>query len=130
MTAKNVDEYLEKLPDGQRAVLEDLRQTIKAISPEITELISYDIPSFKYKDRQFVAFAAHPGHCNFFIMSYPIMDAYESDLKRFETDKATIRFIVDNPLPTALLRKLLKARIAEIEAVLTRKEQSKAGKWI
>ena len=130
MTAKNVDEYLEKLPDGQRAVLEDLRQTIKAMSPEITELISYDIPSFKYKGRQFVAFAAYPGHCNFIIMSYPIMEAYESDLKRFETDKATIRFIVDNPLPTALLRKLLKARIAEIEAVLTRKEQSKAGKWI
>lgn len=130
MTAKNVDEYLEKLPDGQRAVLDDLRRTIKSISPEITELISYDIPSFKYRGRQFVAFAAYPGYCNFTIMSYPIMDAYESDLERFETDKATIRFTVDNPLPTVLLRKLLKARIAEIEAVLTRKEQSKAGKWI
>jgi uncharacterized protein YdhG (YjbR/CyaY superfamily) len=130
MTAKDVDAYLEKLPGDQRAVLEDLRRTIKAISPEITELISYDIPSFKYKGRQFVAFAAYPGHCNFLIMSYPIMEAFKSELKRFETDKATIRFTMEKPLPAALLRKLIKARIAEIEAVLTRKKQSKIGTWM
>jgi uncharacterized protein YdhG (YjbR/CyaY superfamily) len=117
MNEITVDEYLDKLPRDQRTVLEDLRQTIKALSPEITELISYGIPSFKYKGRQFVAFAAYPSHINFLIMSYPIMETFKSDLKRFETDKATIRFTVEKPMPAALLKKLIKARMAEIEAV-------------
>jgi uncharacterized protein YdhG (YjbR/CyaY superfamily) len=128
MNEQTVDEYLDKLPKGQRAVLEDIRQTIKALSPEITELISYGIPSFKYKGRQFVAFAAYPGHINFLIMSYPIMAAFKAELKRFETDKATIRFTVEKPISTALLKKLVKARMAEIEFVLARKKQSQTGK--
>lgn len=127
MTAKDVDDYLKKLPSEQQAVLENVRQSIKAMSPEITELISYGIPSFKYRGRQFVAFAAYPTHCNFLIMSYALMDTYKSDLKRFETDKATIRFTVNKPLPSSLLKKLVKARMAEIDVVLTRK-MSKAGK--
>lgn len=127
MTAKDVDDYLKKLPSEQQAVLENVRQSIQAMSPEITELISYGIPSFKYRGRQFVAFAAYPTHCNFLIMSYALMDTYKSDLKRFETDKATIRFTVDKPLPSSLLNKLVKARMAEIDVVLTRK-MSKAGK--
>jgi uncharacterized protein YdhG (YjbR/CyaY superfamily) len=117
MNEITVDEYLGKLPRDQRTVLENLRRTIKALSPEITELISYGIPSFKYKGRQFVAFAAYPSHINFLIMSYPIMETFKSDLKRFETDKATIRFTVEKPMPAALLKKLIKARMAEIEAV-------------
>ena len=127
MTAKDVDDYLKKIPNEQRAVLENIRQSIQALSPEITELISYGIPSFKYKGRQFVAIAAYPTHCNFLIMSYALMDRYKSDLKRFETDKATIRFTVDKPLPSSLLKKLVKARMTEIDAVLTQK-MSKAGK--
>lgn len=123
MNEITVDEYLDKLPKDQRTVLEDLRRTIKALSPEITELISYGIPSFKYKGRQFVAFAAYPGHINFLIMSYPIMETFKSDLKRFETDKATIRFTVERPLPAALLKKLIKARMAEIESVSARKKK-------
>lgn len=117
MNETTVDEYLAKLPRDQQAALQNLRQTIKALSPEITELISYGIPSFKYKRRQFVAFAAYPSHINFLIMSYPIMEAFKSDLKRFETDKATIRFTVDKPISTALLKKLVKARMAEIDSV-------------
>jgi uncharacterized protein YdhG (YjbR/CyaY superfamily) len=125
MTAKDVDDYLKKLPSEQRAALENIRQSIKAMSPEITELISYSIPSFKYKGRQFVAFAAYPTHFNFLIMSYAIMDTYKSELKRFETDKATIRFKVDKPLPASLLKKLVKARMAEIDDMLTRKRASR-----
>lgn len=128
MNEQTVDEYLDKLPKDQRAVLENLRQIIKTLSPEITELISYGIPSFKYKGRQFVAFAAYPSHINFLIMSYPIMAAFKAELKRFETDKATIRFTFDKPMPVTLVRKLVKARIAEIESVLARKKQSQKGK--
>lgn len=122
MNEMTVDEYLSGLPQDQQAVLENLRQTIKALSPEITELISYDIPSFKYKGRQFVAFAAYPTHCNFLIMSYPLMEAFKADLKRFETDKATIRFPYDKPMSASLVRKLVKARMAEIDSLMSRKK--------
>ena len=126
MNETEVDEYLSKLPDAQRAVLEKLRQTIKSLSPEITELISYSIPSFKYKGRQFVAFAAYPSHFNFLLMSYPLMETFKSDLRRFETDKATIRFTIVKPLPIPLLKKLVSARLAEIDAALTQKKPAKA----
>ena len=125
MNETTVDEYLDKLPKGQRTVLENLRQTIKSLSPEITELISYDIPSFKYKGRQFVAFAAYPTHCNFLLMSYPLMETFKTDLKRFETDKATIRFTFEKPMSAALLKKLVKARMAEIDARLIPKKHTK-----
>lgn len=127
MNEMTVNEYLNKLPNDQRAVLEKIRQTIKAFSPEITELISYSIPSFKYKGRQFVAFAAYPSHINFLIMSYPIMETFKSDLKRFETDKATIRFTVEKPMPVTLLKKLIRARMAEIDISASRKKQTNAG---
>lgn len=126
MNETAVDEYLSKLPDDQRALLEKLRQTIKSLSPEITELISYSIPSFKYKGRQFVAFAAYPTHSNFLLMSYPLMETFKSDLRRFETDKATIRFTIDKPMPIPLLKKLVSARMAEIDAALTQKKPAKA----
>lgn len=123
MNEITVDEYLKKLPKDQQAILEKLRQTIKSLSPEITELISYGIPSFKYKGRQFVAFAAYPVHINFLIMSYPIMETFKSELKRFETDKATIRFTVEKPMPAVLLKKLIKARMAEVESVSAGKKK-------
>ena len=122
MNESDVDEYLSKLPDDQRTVLEKLRQTIRSLSPEITELISYSIPSFKYKGRQFVAFAAYPSHCNFLLMSYPLMETFKSDLRRFETDKATIRFTIEEPLPIPLLKKLVSARRAEIDTALSQKK--------
>lgn len=128
MNEMTVDEYLSGLLQDQRVVLENLRQTIKALSPEITELISYDIPSFKYKGRQFVAFAAYPTHCNFLIMSYPLMEAFKADLKRFETDKATIRFAYDKPMSVSLVRKLVRARMAEIDNVAGRKKHTKKEK--
>jgi uncharacterized protein YdhG (YjbR/CyaY superfamily) len=122
MNEITVEEYLDKLPKEQKVVLEKLRQTIKALSPEITELISYDIPSFKYKGRQFVAFAAYPTHCNFLLMSYPLMETFKTDLKRFETDKATIRFMYDKPMSASLVKKLVRARMAEIDSVMKQKK--------
>ena len=125
MNETDLDEYLSKLPDDQRAVLEKLRQTIMALSPDITELISYSIPSFKYKGRQFVAFAAYPSHWNFLLMSYPLMETFKSEPKRFETDKATIRFTIEKPLPIPLLKKLGNARMAEIDTAISQKKPTK-----
>lgn len=124
MNTGTVDEYLKKLPRSQREALENLRQTIKSVSPdEMKELISYSIPSFKYKGRQFMSYAGYPDTCTFILMSYAVMDAFKTDLRRFKTDKATIFFSAVKPLPAALVRRLVRARMAEIDSLLARKKK-------
>lgn len=113
--AESVDYYLSSVPPGARAALERLRGIIKAAAPDATEGISYRIPVFKYRG-MLVGFAAYKDHCSFFTMSPSVMVAFEDDLSPYDTSKGTIRFPVSKPLPVALVRKLVKARIAENEA--------------
>lgn len=114
----SVDEYLEGVPEEARAALERLRKVIKAAAPKATETVSYQIPTFKYHG-MLVGFAAFKNHLSFFVMSPFLMDAHRDELKAYDTAKATIRFQADKPLPTALVKKLVKARIEENEARAT-----------
>ena len=110
MTApKDVDGYLAALPQRQRAALEKLRKTIRAAAPRAEEVISYGIPAFWYQGYGIVWYAAWKNHCSL----YPISGSIRRELKGYDTAKGTIRFAVDEPLPTALVKKLVKARIAE-----------------
>ena len=112
---KDVDEYLEGVPEPARGTLNKVRAAIRsAAPPEATEAISYRIPTFKYKGN-LVAFAAFSNHCSFFPMSLAIMAAFKNELKAFDTSKGTIRFPLDKPLPAALVKKMVKARVAERE---------------
>jgi len=114
--ATDVDEYLARLPEDARAALMKLRKTIKAAVPKAaTEVISYQIPAYKHHGL-LVGFAASNGLCTFHIMSTAVTSAHAEELKDYKTGKASIRFAPDNPPPAALLRKLIKARIAENEA--------------
>lgn len=112
--AKTVDEYLAGLSDGQRAALERLRRTIRAAAPNAEECISYQLPAFRLNG-MLVAFGATSNHCAFYPMSSSNVEAHRAELKDYETSKGTIRFQPDKPLPAALVRKLVKARIAENE---------------
>ena len=112
--AKDVDEYLAGLPKAARATLERLRKTIKAAAPMAAEGISYQMPMYKHHG-MVVGFAAFKDHCSIFPGS-AVMDAHKEELKRYDTSKGTIRFPANKPLPTALVKKLVKARIAENEA--------------
>jgi uncharacterized protein YdhG (YjbR/CyaY superfamily) len=112
---KNIAEYLADVPEPARSTLQKIRTSIRsAVPPEATEAISYRIPTFKYKG-SLVAFAAFSHHCSFFPMSYAVIGAFKNELKAFEVSKGTIRFPVDKPLPAALVKKMVKARIAENE---------------
>jgi uncharacterized protein YdhG (YjbR/CyaY superfamily) len=113
--AETVDEYLAAVPEDVRAALEKVRKTIKSAAPKATEVISYQIPAFKHHGL-LVGFAASRAHCTFHIMSVAVTSAHADDLKNYEIGKASIRFTPDKPLPTALVRKLVKARIVENEA--------------
>ncbi len=110
--AKTINEYLAALSKDQRAALQKLRKAIRAAAPKAQECISYQVPAFRLAGRFFVAFGAAANHCSFFPGSFPI-EAHKKDLKGYDTSKGTIRFPADKPLPVALVRKLVKARIAE-----------------
>jgi uncharacterized protein YdhG (YjbR/CyaY superfamily) len=109
---KTIDEYLAALSDDKRAALEKLRKTIKAAAPGAEECISYQLAAFR-QNGMLVAFGATANHCAFYLMSSSTVEAHQDDLKDYDTSKGTIRFQADKPLPVALVRKLVKARIAE-----------------
>jgi uncharacterized protein YdhG (YjbR/CyaY superfamily) len=112
---KNVDEYLAGVPEPARSTLNKIRAAIRsAVPPEATEAISYRIPAFKYKG-VLVWFAAFSNHCSLFPTA-AVIEAFKNELKGFSTSKGTIHFPTDKPLPTALIKKLVKARIAQIES--------------
>jgi uncharacterized protein YdhG (YjbR/CyaY superfamily) len=112
---KNVAEYLAGLPEPARSTLNKIRAMIRsAAPPEATEAISYGIPTFKYKG-SLVGFAAFSSHCSFFPMNGSAVEKFKNQLKHFQTSKGTIRFPVDKPLSAALVRKLVKARVAQNE---------------
>ena len=113
---KNIDEYLAGVPEPARSTLNKIRAVIRsAVPPEATEAITYRIPTFKYKG-SLVAFAAFRNHCSFFPMSGSVIEAFKNDLKHFHTSKGTIQFPVDQPLSSVLVRKLVKARVAQNES--------------
>ena len=111
--AKTIDDYLAALSVDKRAALEKLRKTIKATVPKAEECISYGLPAFRLDGRPLVAFGAGANHCAFYPMSSSTVEAHKEDLEGYETSKGTIRFQPDKPLPAALVRKLVKARIAD-----------------
>jgi uncharacterized protein YdhG (YjbR/CyaY superfamily) len=112
---KIVDEYLAGVPEPARSTLNRVCAAIRsALPPEATEVISYRVPTFKYKG-PLLGFAAFSDHCSLFVMNPSVMDTFKNELKDFDTSKGTIRFPVDKPLPAAFVKKLVKARIAQNE---------------
>ena len=114
-TAATIDEYLASVSDDKRPALEKLRNTIRSIAPKAEECISYGIPAFRLNG-MLVGFGATSKHCALYLMSGTIVEAFREDLRGYDTSKGTIRFQADNPLPVALVKKLVRARIAENES--------------
>ena len=112
LKATSTDAYLTALPAEQRVALERLRRTIRAAAPRAEECVSYSLPAFR-QDGVLVAFGASAKHCSFFPMSPAVIAAHAEELRGFETSKGTIRFQPDKPLPAGLVRRLVKARLAE-----------------
>jgi uncharacterized protein YdhG (YjbR/CyaY superfamily) len=118
---QTVDDYLAALPEDARAALEKLRKIIKAAAPKAAEVISYQMPMYKHHG-MLVGFAAFKDHCSFFPGAQPLA-TYKDELKAYKTSKGTIRFSIDKPLPAALVKKIVKNRIAENEKRAAKKEK-------
>jgi uncharacterized protein YdhG (YjbR/CyaY superfamily) len=111
-TPKTVEEYLAGIPEPARSTLQRVRSAIRSAMPaEAAEAISYGIPAIKYKGT-LVWFAAFSNHCSLF-PGASVINAFKNELKGYKTSKGTIHFPVDKPLPAALVKKIVKARLAE-----------------
>ena len=110
--ADSVADFFAKLPPAQRATLQKVRRMIKQIVPRGEERISYGMPAIFHEGRIVVWFGAGKDHCAIYPGARPIAEN-KAALKGYSTSKGTVRFPVDEPLPATLVRKLVKARIAE-----------------
>jgi uncharacterized protein YdhG (YjbR/CyaY superfamily) len=110
---KTIDDYLATVDADKQAVLQKLRKTIKSIVPKAEECFSYGLPAFRLNGKPIAAFAAAAKHCAYYPMSGSVIAALKEELKDYETSKGAIRFQAAKPLPVALVRKLIKTRLAE-----------------
>jgi uncharacterized protein YdhG (YjbR/CyaY superfamily) len=112
LAPKTVDAYLAAVPEPAHSTLQQVRAAIRsALPPDATEAISYGIPAFMHNG-PLIWFAAFSNHCSLFPTA-SVIEAFKKELKGYQTSKGTIHFPVDKPLPTALVKKMVKARLAE-----------------
>jgi uncharacterized protein YdhG (YjbR/CyaY superfamily) len=112
---KTVDDYLAALPAKEREVLQELRQVIKSTAPQAEEVISYNIPLYKHHGH-LVGFAAFKHHCSLFVTNSAVREQFAKELEPYDVKNTAIHFSVEKPLPAALVKKIVKSRIAENEA--------------
>jgi uncharacterized protein YdhG (YjbR/CyaY superfamily) len=105
------DDYLAAVSADKRAALKALRKVIKGAAPEAEECISYGLPAFRLHGKFLLAYGAAANHCAFYPGS--VTQALKDELKNYDPSKGTIRFAANKPLPSALVRKLVKLRIAQ-----------------
>ena len=111
---KDVDSYIASAPKEARAKLKEMRTLIKQSAPDATEKISYGMPYYAYKGR--LAYFSHwKTHVGLYIPT-PVIEEHETELAKYSTDKATVRFPLDKKLPATLIKKLVKARLKLNEA--------------
>jgi len=113
--ASPVDDYLARLPAGQRDVLQRLRLQIRRLLPGAVETISYGMPAFKVKDRAVVWFAGWKAHCSVYPLTDTFLAAHADALEGYRRTRGSLHFQADAPLPEALLEELVRARLADLE---------------
>ena len=107
----SIDEYIMTFPKEVRGILQELRATIRAVAPDAGEKISYGIPTFTLNGN-LVHFAAYKKHIGFYPASSGIL-AFKKELSVYKTSRGTVQFPIDKPLPLALIKKIVRFRVAE-----------------
>jgi uncharacterized protein YdhG (YjbR/CyaY superfamily) len=114
--AKTVAEYIARVPQPTRSLMHKLRSTIRSAVPrEATEVISYGIPAFRSDKGVLVWYAAFSDHLSLFPTA-SVIQAFKNELKTFSTSKGTIHFPTERPLPITLIKKIVKARVLQLDA--------------
>jgi len=110
---RTIDGYLARVSVDKRAALEKLRKTIRSIVPRAEECLSYGLPAYRLSGEIVAGFGATAKGCSYYPFSGATLDSLGAELRGYSKTKSALHFHPDKPLPTTLVRKLLKARIAE-----------------
>lgn len=113
-TKANIRAYLASMPPKTRKVLKEMREIVRETVPEATENFSYRMPGFKLDGKALVWYAGFTEHVSLFPITGAIQRAHATALARYGTSKGTVRFLLTEPPPVALMKKLVKARVAEV----------------
>jgi uncharacterized protein YdhG (YjbR/CyaY superfamily) len=108
-----VDDYLATITGDKRSALDELRKTIRSIVPRAEECISYGMPAFRLDGKVIAGFRATAKGCSYYPFSGTTLQTLARDLKGYGKTKSALHFRADEPLPTALVRRLIKSRMAE-----------------
>jgi uncharacterized protein YdhG (YjbR/CyaY superfamily) len=114
MSDAEIDAYLASLPELQRTTLAELRRTILTIVPECEQCLSYGMPAFRLRGKVIAGFAAFRNHLSYFPHSGSVLPQLRKDVAKYSTSKGTLRFPSDQPLPPALVEKLLHVRLQQV----------------
>lgn len=112
---KHVEEYIAALEEAPKARLKELRKIIREAAPKAEEVISYNIPAFKWNGALLVWYAAFKGHIGFYPKASGIA-AFKSELAGYKTSKGAIQFPLEKPIPPGLVKKIVKFRMKENDA--------------
>jgi uncharacterized protein YdhG (YjbR/CyaY superfamily) len=107
----SIDEYIAGFPEPVQAILQQLRETVKAAAPDATEKISYQMPTF-FLNGNLVYFAAYKNHIGFYPTPGAI-DELKDEIARYQAGKGTLQFPLDEPMPLDLVTRIVKVRVAE-----------------
>jgi uncharacterized protein YdhG (YjbR/CyaY superfamily) len=110
-TATNIDEYISGFPKNTQQILQQVRATIRKAAPKAEEVISYQMPAFKFYG-MLVFFAAYKNHIGFYPTSSGI-SAFKKELSAYKGAKGSVQFPIDSPIPLSLINKIVKFRVKE-----------------
>lgn len=110
---KNIDEYIHTFPKNVQDMLESIREIIKEAVPGSEETISYQIPAFKVKGKSFLFFAGWKNHISLYPVTDEIKEKFKKEIASYKTSKGTIQFPLDEPMPLALIKKIVKHKLKE-----------------
>lgn len=122
--AKTPDQYIAGFPADVKKRLEQMRETIRTNAPDAVEGISYGMPGFKYLGKPLVYFAGYENHIGFYATPTG-HEAFKKDLAGYKTGKGSVQFPLTEPLPLALIKKIVLFRVKENEGMATTKKKTK-----